>query len=63
LLQSLVDEFDLPETIPVIPASAGETLQNDEDVELLDAEGHSKYRSGVGRLLHLVKWSRVEMLN
>ena len=53
----------MPESNPVTPAAAGETLHADEEVELLDVVGHSKYRSGVGKLLHLAKWSRVEMLN
>jgi hypothetical protein len=63
LLQSFVDEFKLPKSNPVTPAAAGETLHADEEVKLLDDAGHSKYQSGVGKLLHLAKWSRVEMLN
>jgi hypothetical protein len=35
----------------------------DEEDELLDSASQTKYRSGVGKLLHLAKWSRVDVLN
>jgi Reverse transcriptase (RNA-dependent DNA polymerase) len=64
LLQSLIDEFELPARDYTIPAPAGEVLNPDDPGdEMLDPGGHSKYRSGVGKLLHLAKWSRPDILN
>ena len=64
LIQSLNDEFDLPDKSFVIPAPAGDVLVgDDEEDEFLGPEEHSRYRSGVGKLLHLAKWSRVDVLN
>jgi hypothetical protein len=64
LIQSLADEFELPDKYFSIPAPAGDVLVgDDEEDETLDSDEHSKYRSGVGKLLHLAKWSRVDILN
>lgn len=62
LLQSFVDEFELPEHDDLIktPAAPGEILQNGEP---MSSEKQAKYRSGVGKLIHLVKKTRPEMLN
>jgi len=61
LLQSYRDEFELPdEEPPRTPATPGEVLQKGEPME---PEEQSKYRSGVGKLLHMMKWTRPEMLN
>jgi len=62
LIQSFQDEFDLPKmddevTTPAIP---GQILMKGEP---MSEEDQSKYRSGVGKLLHLVKKTRPEMLN
>jgi len=63
LLQSFVDEFDLPEgQIPRTPAIPGSVLIRDEKDTLLDEEMAKKYRSGVGKLLYMVK-SRPEIRN
>ena len=46
------------------PAVTGEVLhaaQSDEEV--LPADKHAKYRTGVGKLLHMMRWSRPEVLN
>jgi hypothetical protein len=61
LLQSFVDEFDLQPTEAQTPAPAGEVLQKVEEV--MSDQEQFKYRSGVGKLLHLMKWSRPEILN
>jgi hypothetical protein len=62
LLQSLEDEFDVPKGEPVAtPGVPGEYLKS----EPIDIDGNEQhmYRSGVGKLLHLAKWSRVEASN
>ena len=65
LLQSFVDEFDLPERgpDPKTPATAGEVLHKTEEGQEVSAEEHASYRTGVGKLLHLAQWSRPEIGN
>jgi hypothetical protein len=63
LLQSFIDKFDLPDgAIPHTPAVPGSTLTKHPDDQLLDEKAASKYRSGVSKLLYMVK-SRPEMKN
>lgn len=62
LLQSLADEFDVPKNEPIAtPGVPGEYLKS----EPIDTgpEEQRIYRSGVGKLIHLAKWSRVEASN
>jgi hypothetical protein len=64
LLQSFEDEFDLPEIkTPTTPATPGEVLRASNESSLLNDTMQSKYRSGTGKLLHLMKWSRPDILN
>ena len=65
LLQSYTDEFELPggET-PKTPAIPGQVLRKGENPEDNVSEAkQSIYRSGVGKLLHMMKRSRPEILN
>ena len=61
LLQSFTDEFELPAEKPKTPAAPGTVLQPTE-IKLND-EMQSKFRSGVGKLLYLCRWSRPEICN
>jgi hypothetical protein len=63
LIQSLMDEFELPSQEVTIPATSGDVLDDDAESDLLSPAEQTKYRSGVGKLLHLAKWSRVDILN
>ena len=65
MLQSFIDEFDLPETKkqPNTPAAPGEFLVKGDETTNLDEELQAKYRSGVGKLLHMMRWSRPDILN
>jgi hypothetical protein len=64
LMQSYVDEFDLPEgEVPRTPATTGSVLQKVDPKDWLSDKLQSKYRSGVGKLLHMMKWTRPEILN
>ena len=56
LLQSYEDEFDLPNAVPMTPAAPGSVLLKGEGEQMTD-EQQSKYRSGVGKLLHMMRWS------
>ena len=63
-LQSFEDEFNLPKgKAPTLPASPGESLTKGEPSEQLPAFLQTTCRSGVGKLLHLAKWSRPEIKN
>ena len=64
LLQSFSNEFCLPEgRSPKLPAPPGEVLTKGKPKELLPSWLQSTYRSGVGKLLYLAKWSRPEIKN
>ena len=61
LIQSFEDEFDLPDQIFNTPAAPNSTLVEGEVV--MNETDHKNYRKGVGKLIHLSKYSRVESLN
>ena len=63
ILQSFNDEFDLPDKSPVTPAEAGQVLVKVDSKNAISANEQTKYRSGVGKLLHLERWSRPEIQN
>jgi hypothetical protein len=69
LLQSFEDEFELsglPKLIPRVPRTPAEPgsvlIVTDEDKSESE-EMMSKYRTGVGKLLHMMRWSRPGTLN
>ena len=63
LIQSFEDEFDLPSENYKTPAGPGTTLvPGDEDV-CLNTDAHYIYRKGVGKLIHLSKYTRAGILN
>jgi hypothetical protein len=63
LLQSFTDEFQAQAVGHVTPAIPGSTLQVTNAESSLNSSELSKYRSGVGKLLHLMRWSRPDILN
>ena len=65
LLKSYEDEFDLPTNgpIPTTPAEGGQVLRPCEDGGELSPEMQTKYQSGVGKMLHMMRWSRPDVLN
>jgi hypothetical protein len=64
LLQSLKDEFKLKKGKVKLPATAGSILSyKGEGVMYLSPEKQRDFRSGVGKLLHLSKWSRSDIKN
>lgn len=65
ILQSFDDEFNLPEGRVVnTPAFAGTVLNQDvEEENFSEASAHGKYRTGVGKLLHVTRSSRLEIWN
>jgi hypothetical protein len=63
LLQSLNDEFELPNENPTTPAAADTVLQQAAGDATLTPKRQSTYRSGVGKMLHVMRWSRPDTLN
>jgi hypothetical protein len=65
LVQSLTNEFeDIPlgET-PLVPSKPGNILTKCVESDKLSPEMHSRYRTGVGKLLYLAKHSRPDIAN
>ena len=64
LVQSYVDEFNLPkDKIPRTPAMPGDVLQKGEPSDYVKPEEQTKYCSGVGKLLYMMKWTHPKILN
>jgi Reverse transcriptase (RNA-dependent DNA polymerase) len=64
LMKSYTDEFKLPEgETPRTPATPGGVLQKYDPKDAISEKEQSIYRSGVGKLLHMMKWTQPEILN
>ena len=64
LVQSFIDEFGITDVnAPRTPAPAGQVLRRAEDKDCMQGAAQTDYRKGVGKLLHLMKWSRPEAMN
>ena len=61
LLQSFKDEFELPDKAYNTPAEPGQVLEEALDDEVLGDEEQTQYRSGVGKLLYIMRWSKPEI--
>jgi len=62
LLQSFEDEFGCTDNNVKILAESGSVLVQNEQDSLSEGE-QFKYSSGVGKLLHMMQWSRQESYN
>ena len=60
-LQSYSDEFDLPIPSYKTPGEPGKVLESCEDGQEISDSEQSKFRSTVGKLLHMMRWSRLEI--
>jgi hypothetical protein len=64
LIQSFVDEFELPERGDFrTPAAAGQILIRGDNEGMLDDKHQHLFRKGVGKLLYLTRWSRPDIRN
>ena len=63
LIQSFEDEFILPKYNYKVPGEPGKVLHKCEEGQVLNHKKHALYRKGVGKLLHLMRWSRPEIYN
>lgn len=66
ILQRYTDEFDLPPTsrstnTPALVELVLSTEMKEE--ELVNKKTYSSYRTGVSKLLHITRWSRLETWN
>jgi hypothetical protein len=64
MTQSFQDEFKLPEGKSLnTPAIPGTVMSEEEVINQVDDKIQSTYRSGVGKLLHMMRWTRPEIMN
>ena len=63
MIQSFQDEFDLPGEKHPNPAKEGELLQKGKEGQFISKANQKLYRRGVGKLLHMMRYSRPDILN
>ena len=65
LIQSFADEFEIEEKISAeTPGAPGAVLTPVEnEIDAVKTEIQTKFRSGIGKLLHLMRWSRPDICN
>ncbi len=64
MIQSFQDEFDTGKTKRVTPGEAGIVLQKARaEQEQLDEKDQTKYRSGAGKMMHMIRWARPHINN
>ena len=64
MLQSFEDEFNLENVRETVtPADPGSTLPKVDDDTDVDPKLQTYFRSGVGKLLHMMRWSRPDVYN
>ena len=64
MIQSFKDEYDTKETkTPATPAEPGSVLVKAMPEDKVSKEQHTYYRSEVGKLLHMMRWSRPDVQN
>ena len=64
MVQSFRDEFDIEDAMkrpPVTPAEPGSVLLPAQPENYVSSAKQSYYRSGVGKMLHMMRWSRPEI--
>ena len=57
LLQSFEDEFDLPTRAAPTPARVGDVLTKSNEKDVLPPKSQTKYRCGVGKMMHVMQYS------
>ena len=63
LLQSFEDEFDLPKRAVPTPARVGDVLTKANEEEVLPPKLQTVYRSGVGKMMHIMQYSLPSICN
>ncbi len=63
LIQSYSDKFEMPTRIYKTPAQVGSVLVAGKKVEALNPAMQKKYRSGTGKAMYAMQYSKPEMYN
>jgi hypothetical protein len=66
MIQNFQDKFNLlPEgkASNTPPTLSGTVMSEGEVKNQVDIESQATYRSGVGKLLHMMQWTRPEIMN
>ena len=63
IIQSFRDEFKTSDRKPTTPAEAGSILAKETESTKVDGNKHTYFRKGLGKLLHMTRWSRPEVQN
>jgi len=63
IIQSFSDEFDLPNRGCLAPERMGNVLTKADESDLLGLKEHTKYRSGVGKMMHVMQYSFPQIYN
>ena len=61
LIQSFVDEFELSSRKYATPAKSGNVLTKGDPELVVDNGKQTYYRSGVGKMIHIMQWSRPDI--
>ena len=63
MIQSFKDEFKTGDRKPTTPAEGGSVLMKGDENTVVGSSDHTYFRSGLGKLLHMTRWSRPEVQN
>eukprot|EP00957_Ditylum_brightwellii_P117479 8959808-Ditylum_brightwellii.AAC.1 len=64
MIQNVKGEFDLPKgEAPVTPGEPSQILKRGDPDDEISASGKKYYWKETGKLLHMVRWSRPDVLN
>ena len=63
MIQSFTDEFEVTIREQNLPASPGQILPRCEPEQGMSEKMQKKFRTGTGKLLHMMRWSRPDILN
>ena len=63
IIQSFSDKFDLPNRGCSTPARMGNVLTKADKSDLLGPKEHTRYRSGVRKMMHIMQYSSPQIYN
>ena len=63
MIPSFLDEFGAGKKKQVIPAEPNTVFKRQEHGKMLANMDQSKCRSGIGKMIHMMRWSRLDKYN
>ena len=63
MIQSFLDEFSAGKKKQVTPAGLNTVLKRPEPGEILVNKDQSKHETGMGKLMHMMRWLRPNIYN